>query len=365
MRPKTAADFFLTANSCQGFVSRFSEITGEGADWHTYILEGAPGTGKSAFISRMLSALERYDSHIERIHNSSAPECLNGAIFHGIKVSFADGSARHNINPRYTGAYETLVPLDACLDADAIYRRRSEIRDISNEADVLSERVSRFLNTAGIISKDTYEYALECTDSSKIVQFASRLVSKELKTRKKDKKPWERTRFLSALSPEGFFMFSSSPMEYCSKIYVIDDDYGAGAKLLLDALHFYIRQMGYNLIVCASPLFPEDKIDHIIVPEAELCFMTSSRCCRPEGFDACRNVHCRRFTDQSLLKRKKQRIKFNRRTVGELFNEAAILKSKEREARKALKKIYASAMDFVAWENYFRSVLLQIAERTL
>ena len=45
--------FFLGANSPQGFVSRFDQLDCGDPQWHTFIIKGGPGCGKSSFMRRI------------------------------------------------------------------------------------------------------------------------------------------------------------------------------------------------------------------------------------------------------------------------------------------------------------------------
>ena len=59
--------FFLGTNSAQGFVSFFSQLAGPEPDWHTYIIKGGPGCGKSTFLRRVAAQYAPQDPDAQLI----------------------------------------------------------------------------------------------------------------------------------------------------------------------------------------------------------------------------------------------------------------------------------------------------------
>ena len=87
--------FFLGANSSDGFVSRFESAYSPDGRWRCYIIKGGPGTGKSTFIRRIISAMAEQGEKIEIIPCSSDPSSLDAAIFPDKKIAVFDGTAPH------------------------------------------------------------------------------------------------------------------------------------------------------------------------------------------------------------------------------------------------------------------------------
>ena len=59
--------FFLGANSPQGFVSRFDQLDYGDPQWHTFIIKGGPGCGKSSFLKRLSSIFAERSPRMEEI----------------------------------------------------------------------------------------------------------------------------------------------------------------------------------------------------------------------------------------------------------------------------------------------------------
>lgn len=88
-------DFFLGANSPQGFASYFDELSDINRGYRSYIIKGGPGSGKSSMMKHTIPVLENDNTLIERIHCSSDPNSLDGVIFYDSKISIVDGTAPH------------------------------------------------------------------------------------------------------------------------------------------------------------------------------------------------------------------------------------------------------------------------------
>ena len=92
---KNAVEFFLGANTPQGFVSRFDQLADPADGWRQFIIKGGPGTGKSGLKKKLAAELSHCCNHLELIHCSSDVNSLDAVIARDIKTSIADGTAPH------------------------------------------------------------------------------------------------------------------------------------------------------------------------------------------------------------------------------------------------------------------------------
>lgn len=92
--------FFLGANSPQGFVSRFDQLDCGDPQWHTFIIKGGPGCGKSSFMRRIAELFAPHCPSMQLIACSSDPDSLDAVILPEWKVSIADGTAPHHLGAK-------------------------------------------------------------------------------------------------------------------------------------------------------------------------------------------------------------------------------------------------------------------------
>ncbi len=336
--------FFLGTNTPQGFVSRFDQLGDPDADWRLYVIKGGPGSGKSTLMNKLASELSPLCKQVEFIHCASDMASLDGVIFSDRKISVADGTPPHAIEPKYPGAYENLVPVFDCWDHNALYERRKEIVKATKAVKHCHEYCTRFLTAAGSLLADTYRIALEATDTDKIARYAASFAAREFK-RQTQGTPAESVRFLSAVTDKGLHFFSQTAQQLCQHIYLIDDDYGAASRLLLMALRSHAMEAGYSVVTCYCPLAPFEKIDHLFIPQLGLGLMTTNRFHQLD-VKAERTIHARRFTDTEKMKQRKKRIGFNLKGAAQMIDHASSLLAEAKAKHDLLEALYIGAMDF-------------------
>lgn len=342
--------FFLGANTPIGFVSFYDEITKTTPDSRNFLIKGGPGTGKSSLMKRIREEFAPSEDFPESIHCSSDPDSLDALILPNAKTALADATPPHVIEPQYPGACETVVNLCSCWDEDALQSRRKEILTLSRQIAACHQQCVRFLSAAHSLLSDNYVFALNCLNPKKIAKTAAGILSRECR-RKKDGSAVEKRRLLSAVTPKGILCFTETIRTLCPRIYLIKDPYGAASNLLLTAIRSLLLQYDVTLYTCWCPLNPYGKIDHILVPELGLGFVTAGSSFPMEEFpEPYRVVSFTRFTDLEELSRKKQRLRFNRRAANEILDAAARSLRKAKLLHDGLEKIYTSAMDFDACE---------------
>ncbi len=104
----------------------------------------------------------------------------------------------------------------------------------------------------------------------------------------------EELRLLSAITPKGEVFYQGTVQALADKCIVFRDDYGAVSRLLLELIRAEALARGYHIITCPCAMHPEDKIDHIIIPELRLAFLTDNRW-HPVRLSAAQAVRCSRF----------------------------------------------------------------------
>lgn len=337
--------FFLGANSGEGFCNYFGEIYRPREGDRLYILKGGPGTGKSTFMKELAVWMHQQGQPCELYFCSSDPRSLDGVLFPQIGTGIVDGTAPHVMEANYLGASERIVNLGGCLDLDALERQRKEILPIYEQNARLHKRAARFLNAASQLVDDSFAADCECSDLEKAEETALRLCQTLLTP--KGRRGNETKRFLSGITPDGLVLFETTLTKFADKILAVEDEYGGAASVIMSTIRQFALEAGYDIITCPCALSPQRKIDHIIVPELGLAFCTANWLL-PITVDTQRRIHARRFRDVTKLAQKKQRLRFNRRAVEELLDGACHYIHDARSVHDLLEEYYITAMDFEA-----------------
>ena len=334
------AKFFLGANSPEGFVSLFSDCYSAALGWHTYIIKGGPGTGKSTLMKRVAEHFLKRGEECVLCPCSSDPSSLDGVIFPKKRVALLDGTAPHIVEPKLPGAAEEIINLGDCWQTAKLIEARAEIIEKTNANRLYHKKASNYISAAGVIARDIKETALSAASKNKAKLFGKNLLKKYLP--KKEGEPIIWRRFLSGITPRGLVFYRSTIENFYETRVLISDPFGAIAPIILREISEGISKSGYEAIICACPLDPS-KTEHILVPELGLYFGTLNRYLDPTPTE--RVIHARRFMDMRAIHEERGRIKASRRLLSELIDLASDALSNAKFCHDELEAYYIAAMD--------------------
>ena len=155
----------------------------------------------------------------------------------------------------------------------------------------------------------------------------------------------EELRLLSAVTPKGEVFYQHTAQALADRFIVFRDEYGAVSRLLLELIRAEALARGYHIITCPCAMHPEDKIDHILIPELRLAFLTDNRW-HPVQLPGVQAVRCTRFLDRENLARCRARLRFNERAAAELLEQATALMAQAKSCHDELETYYRAAVDF-------------------
>ncbi len=351
--------FFLGANTPYGFVSHFRQILDPKIMKRAYIIKSGPGTGKSTMMKKISGALSSAGYTIELIYCSSDPNSLDGFVCPELGVCMIDGTSPHVEDPKYPGAFETIVDLFVCMDKNKLYDSRERIIELFRENSSYHTRATRFLSAAGSLINDSYRIVQEFTDESKAKKYAMRLVKKELPNAVSQTPGHEHVRFLSAVTGKGIVFYNDNIKSLCKNTYILHDNYGASSRILLSTIRNMALELGYDIYSCYCPISPNDKIEHIIIPKLKLGFFTSNKF-HTIKIDGAHNIHAQRFTDNERLKLRRQRMNFNYKASNELITEASRLISLAKGVHDILEDEYISSTSFEITDSLTKGLIDEI-----
>lgn len=340
----TSPCFFLGANTPKGFYSLFDELYSPEDGWVLYIIKGGPGTGKSSLMKRIAAAAEKKGLYCERIYCSSDPDSLDGVIIPTLKVSIADGTSPHVLEPKYPGVSEVIIDLGVYRNDTVLRENRSEIISKTKENSAEHRKCIDFLEAARGVDNDIRKIAVSSINTPKLERFSKHLEEKEIPVSSEKEAKMQR-RFLSALTPKGLTLFYDTVSSLCESIWVLEDDFSAVSQVLLKYLTSAALNNGHDCIVCPCVMRPETKIEHLLIPSLNTAFFSSNRF-HPWENDKCKTINCRRFYNEELLKDHRARLLFDKKAKDELLTEAVSHLEKAKAIHDDLEKYYIDAMDF-------------------
>ncbi|MDL2234490.1 hypothetical protein LJC63_13070, partial [Ruminococcaceae bacterium OttesenSCG-928-L11] len=266
----------------------------------------------------------------------------------------------HAIEPQYPGALETIVDITACWDDDKLFANRDAIVSLSRSCSRCHEYCCRYLGAAASLAGDTYRIALECLNSQKLAGYCKRLIERELKP-VREGGGRERIRVFSAVTNEGVVAFTDSIKQLGQRLYLINDEYGAVSRVVLQTLRTAALAAGYDILCGYCPLSPFEKLEYLFIPETGAGFVTSNHF---HDFslllDPYRIVNYKRFTDMEQLREKRKRLNFNKKAAAQMIAQAQGLIQDAKILHDDLEAYYVQATDFEKVETLTQSVLRRI-----
>ena len=163
--------YFLAANSCEGFVSSFTDSFSAKDGWRAFIIKGGPGTGKSSFMKFLAAKANEKKIRTELCFCSSDPNSLDAVIFPEKKVIVLDGTAPHTLDPLYPGVCEKILNFGDFWFEKSFLENREEIIALTDENKSLHRTAARYLWAAGEVFNDSLSLAAQTTNLKKCNKF--------------------------------------------------------------------------------------------------------------------------------------------------------------------------------------------------
>ncbi len=327
---------FLGANSCEGFYSLYGAFPGE---CRTIVIKGGAGSGKSSIMKKTAAEALKRGYFVEYCYCSSDAESLDGIRIPEMSLCMVDGTPPHITEPRFPGAVDEIFYTGQFWDSKKLRENAEEIQKFSTEIKAYFARAYRYLSAAGKATEDTRIAAEKNTDKEKMKKFAVSLVEKYLKGPKGEAKLLPR--FLSGISPQGLVVHRDTVYTLAKTVYVLRDPYGI-SSLFLDFVLEKAIQHNQEIYVFYDPLTPS-VVQHIVLPQAEVGFVTSNKIHPFEPQNGYR-IHLERFIQNpdSL----KARCKSAEKLTEACLKEALFCLNKEKSLHDDLEEFYIDAMDF-------------------
>ncbi len=337
--------FFFGANNKAGYCSLYNTVYDPYIEGKHIILKGGPGTGKSTLMRKVAEKAERKGYYVERGFCSADPNSLDLVLVPEINFSICDGTAPHTFDPKMPGVSEHIVDLGVAWDRKYLNSHIYEIGELMKENSLQHKKTTDFLKVASQIELESTALCAGAIDEEKLMRYVKRLSNRVIPEKKSDNQGEIRKRFLSAVSPDGVDVRYETIVALSEKIITIEDEFSVVSPFIAEYVSAYAVNNGYDVYQCFCPLFPESKIEHIIIPELKTAIFTQNSY-HYSIDDGERCVHASRFYDKELFDKNKEKLIFQKKAKRELIDEAVRKLSIAKALHDQLEDYYIKATDF-------------------
>ncbi len=345
-------EYFLGANSAEGFYSRFAENFAP--DWTAYIIKGGAGTGKSTLMRRFAKRAYESGFSVELCPCSSDPDSLDAVILPSEKIIILDGTAPHIVEPKYPGVCEQIVNTGDYWDSARLKENSAEILGAMKENTAYHKKASAYIAACGQLKRFNFSHALNNTDINACFDFGAGLAKRHIKKGGKAAREW--VRFLGGITPKGY-IFLQNTIENCALKIILKDEFGAAASVILSAIRDYALHKKHEIITVKNPILPDDITDAIIIPALSIAFVREEY--EKMGSEK-RKHNAHRFYNAERLKNAKEKMKFNKKAYFTLLDAAAQTLSRAKATHDRLEKYYIDAMDYTSLNKFFDAFLEKV-----
>ena len=359
---KASADFFMGANTFNGFFSLYDELKVPTINSRSYLLKGGAGTGKSSLIKKIKAELSYLDSITERIHCSSDPTSYDGLILHRANINILDATPPHIIEPTYPGSYQSVVNLTEYLNEDLLEQRLNDIIHYQNECSDCHRKCRRLLKAAESLLSFNIDTVRRDIDFNKVNSVSLNLCRQFIK-KPANKVGTEYKRMLSAVTNQGVVSFDKTVSALCETVVLIRDDYGVICNEILSRIKDYALLKGYSVYNCVSPFYPQSKTVHILIPELSLGFITQSKLYEFDFTNPQKVINYTRFLCGNSSKKYKAQLSFNKKLFAEIIDSAVCEMKSAKQFHDLLEKQFAGAVDFDRIDSMTAKLIKKISKR--
>ena len=346
------SNYFLGGTSASGFQTKFHEVIGA-PGYFTYILKGGPGTGKSTLMKKV--AAHFGDSEIDRYFCSSDIHSLDAVVLHDKRVILVDGTAPHVFNAERPGIAQVLLDLGMNWERGKLLKQESSIRSAAFENARYHRRAKSFAAALSALSGSIYDQAKDRLIPAELAGIVNGMTDYLPESAFRGGSGHCRYRQLAAITSEGYV---TQPAPKGMRIFGILDPFFAAGSLILQLLKRLLLDMGQEILVSESVLFPKNRIEHITVPAINLRFSLLTPLNR---LKAAADLDCSIL--YAFADGEEEELSGATETMLSLEQETAYCIGKALLIHDELEKYYISALDFKALDRITENLIREIEER--
>ncbi len=264
-------------NTPEGFFSYYQYILSQKEADKIFCIKGGPGVGKSTFMKRLGEELLEDGHDIDFLHCSSDNHSLDGIVLRDKKIAFIDATSPHVVDPISPGAVDTILHLGEYWNEEGIRKNKDAVLNCHDDLKMLFGCSYHYLGAAGSMYHNLNDFYQRRLKKEELFKLAADIINRELIHKELSAEQGEvKKYFASGITPNGCINYLESLVSGYKKIYLIKAPVGIGAEKLMELFAESALYRGYNVEEYYCPLHPSKKLEHLLIPDLGVAFVTSN-----------------------------------------------------------------------------------------
>jgi hypothetical protein len=348
--------YFPGNNTPLGFFSYYKYILGQREANRIICIKGGPGTGKSTFMKKIGEYFSEKGEDIDFLHCSADENSLDGIVIKNKKIALIDGTSPHITDPITPGAVDRIVNLGEYWNEEGIAVNKNEIIDLNEETSRWYRIAYNYLNAAKSVFRSLEEVYSQALEASEIYRVIADIVEREYGEYDISLRPGKVKKFFaSGITATGNVNYITSLLGNMEKIYMINVPVGYSNTSLMEIVSEGAVYRGFDIETYYCAMSPEEKIEHIIIPELKTAFISVNRYHDVEPWEIV-NVEGKEqqiafidmndYMDSMVLQNNEELIETLNDEYDILLNNTVKYLSKAKEAHLMVESMYIPNMNF-------------------
>ena len=354
-------------NTPEGFFSYYQYILGQNEADKIICIKGGPGVGKSTFMRKIGEAMLLEGHNVDFMHCSSDNNSLDGIVLRDKKIAMIDGTSPHVVDPINPGAVDSIIHLGDYWDEEGIRKNREALISNNDRVRSIFSRAYNYLAAAGKMYDNLssiYESAIKHEELYKITakMIGNELAHKEISSKQGDIKKY----FASAITPKGFENYLDTLLVGFDRIYLIQAPVGVSSEKILNLFMEGAAYRGFNVEGYYCPMKPSTKLEHLLIPELSVAFVTSNQYHTPNQSKLDSEIITIKLEDMvryDVIKYQEYIINDSKAQMEKLLEKAVYCLGQAKKEHDELEKYYVPNMDFMKIDALRQELTQKFSQR--
>ena len=270
--------YFPGNNTPEGFFSYYGNILGQREANKIICIKGGPGTGKSTFLKKVGQLLVDAGESVDFLHCSADDNSLDGIVLTDRKIAFVDGTSPHVIDPITPGAVDYIINFGEFWNDKKIADCKEDIIQYNETCSKWYKIAYNYLAAAKKIYDSMAAIHDEGIEVSEIYKLAADIIGQEYQQYPISFKSGAVKKFFATgLTWEGNISYVKTLLQKARKVYLINVPEGYSNTSFMNVLQDGAVYRGFDVESYYCPMDPSYKLEHLIVPELGLAFVTTNK----------------------------------------------------------------------------------------